>query len=118
MVEVVQEYKPISDRIIYIRIGAIPENLSITQVYVPTSEASEEEIEQFYEQLQDVISKIPRNNVSFIIGDFNAKVGNQTVRSITGRFGLGTRNVRGDKLIEFCMENSVRCQHHVSTTNK
>ena len=69
MVEALQEYKPISDRIIYIRIRAIQESLSITQVHAPTSEASEEEIEQFYEQLQDVISEIPRNDVSFIIGD-------------------------------------------------
>jgi exonuclease III len=107
MVETVQEYKPINDRIIYIRIRAIPENLSITQVYAPTSKASEEEIEQFYEQLQDIISEIPWNNVSFIIGDFNAKVDNQIAKGITGRFGLGTRHERGDKLIEFCMENSL-----------
>ena len=79
----------------------------MTQVYGPTSEASEEEIEQFYEQLQDIISEIPQNDVSFIIGDFNVKVGNQIVRGITGRFGLGTRNERGDKFFEFCMENSL-----------
>jgi hypothetical protein len=63
--------------------------------------------EQFYEQLQDVISAIPRNDVSFIIGDFNAKVGNQIVRGIIGIFGLGTRNERWDKFIELCMENSL-----------
>ena len=70
----------------------------------PTSNAEEAEVEWFYEDLQDLLELKPKKDVLFIIGDWNAKVGNQEVPGITGKFGLGVQNEAGQKLTEFCQE--------------
>ena len=67
-----------------------------------TSNAEEAEVEQFYEDLQDLLKLTSKKDVLFIIGDWNAKVGNQETLGITGKFGLGVRNEAGQRLIEFC----------------
>ena len=72
----------------------------VIQVYAPTSNAEEAEVEQFYEDLQDLLELIPKKDVLFIIGDWNAKEGSQE----TGKFGLGMWNEAGQRLIEFCQE--------------
>ena len=77
----------------------------IIQVYVPTSNA--EEAEQFYEDLQDFLELTPKKDVLFIIGDWNAKVGSQETYGVIGKFGLGMRNEAGQRLIEFCKENTL-----------
>ena len=74
------------------------------QVYTSTSNAVEAEVEQFYEDLQDVLELTPQKDVLFIIGDWNAKVGSQETPGVTGKFGLGMRNETGQRLIEFCQE--------------
>ena len=66
-----------------------------SQVYVPTSNAEEAEVEQFYENLQDRLALTPPKDVLFIIGDWNAKVGSQETPGVTGKFGLGIRNAAG-----------------------
>ena len=79
---------------------------SITiQVYAPTSNAEEAEVEQFYEDLQDLLELTPKKDVLFIIG-WNAKVGSQETLGVTGKFGLGIPNETGQRLIEFCQENA------------
>ena len=78
-----------------------PFNIRLIQVYVPTSNADEAEFEWFYEDLQDVFEVKPKNNVLFIIGDWNAKVGSQETPGVTGKFGLGVQNEAGQRLIEF-----------------
>ena len=83
-----------------------PFNITITQVYAPTSNAEEAEVEQFYEDLQDFLELTPRIDVHFIIGDWNAKVGIQETPGVTGKFGLGVQNEAQQRLIEFCQENS------------
>ena len=72
------------------------------QVYAPTSNAEETEVEQFYEDLQELLELTPKKDVLFIIGDWNAKVGSQEIPGVTGKFGLGVQNEAGLTLIEFC----------------
>ena len=67
-----------------------PFSIIVVQVYVPTSNAEEAEVEWFYEDLQDLLELTPKKDVLFIIGDLNAKVGSQETPGITGKFGLGT----------------------------
>ena len=82
-----------------------PFNITVIQVYAPTSNA--EEAEQFYEDLQDLLELTPKKDVLFIIGDWNAKVGSQETPTLTGKFGLGVQNEAGQRLIEFCQENTL-----------
>ena len=84
-----------------------PFNITIIQVYAPTSNAEEDEVEQFYKDLQDLLEIPPKIDVLFIIGDWNAKVGSQETPGVTGRFGLGMWNEAGQRLIEFCQENAL-----------
>ena len=71
-----------------------------------TSNAEEAEVEQFYEDLQDILELTTKKRCPFIIGDWNAKVGSQATSGVTGKFGLGVRNEAGQRLIEFCQENA------------
>ena len=73
----------------------------------PKSNTEEAEVEWFYEDLQDLLELTPKKDVFFIIGDWNAKVGNQETPGVTGKFGLGMRNEAGQRLIEFCQENAL-----------
>ena len=84
-----------------------PFNITAIQVYPPTSNAEEAEVEWFCEDLQDLLELTPKKDVLFIIGDWNAKVGSQEVPGVTGKFGLGVRNEAGQRLIEFSQENAL-----------
>ena len=84
-----------------------PFNITVIQVYAPTSNAEEAEVERFYEDLQDLIELTPKKDVLFIIGDWNAKVGSQELPGVTGKFGLGVQNEVGQRLTEFCQENAL-----------
>ena len=79
----------------------------VIQVYALTSNAEEAEVEWFYEDLQDLLELTPKNDVLFIIGDWNAKVGSQETPGVTGKFELGVQNEAGQRLIEFCQENAL-----------
>ena len=79
----------------------------VIQAYAPTSNAEEAEVELIYEDLQDLLELTPPKDVLFIIGDWNAKVGIQETPGVTGRFGLGVQNEAGQRLIEFCQENTL-----------
>ena len=84
-----------------------PFNITVIQVYAPTSNAEEAEVEQFYEDLQDLLELTPPKYVLFILGDWNAKVERQEIPGVTCKFGLGVQNEAGQKLIEFSQENSL-----------
>ena len=84
-----------------------PFNITVIQVYALTSNAEEAEVEQFYEDLQDLLELTPKKDVLFIIADWNAKVGSQEVRGVTDKFGLGVQNEERQRLIEFCQENAL-----------
>ena len=79
----------------------------VIQVYAPTSNAEEAEVEQFYEDLQDLLELTLKKDVLFIIGDCNAKVGSQETPRVTGKCGLGVQNEAGQRLIEFCQEDAL-----------
>ncbi|KAI8441389.1 hypothetical protein MSG28_015004 [Choristoneura fumiferana] len=104
-------YHPINDRIISIKLSASPTPLNVIQIYAPTSSAKDEEIEDFYCQLESSVANIPKRELVLIIGDFNAKVGNTTmdtgIRDIVGNYGHGVRNPRGERLIEFAADNNM-----------
>ena len=84
-----------------------PFNIMVIQVYDPTSNAEEAEVEQFYEDVQELLELTLKKDGLFIIGDRNAKVGSQETPGVTGRFGLGVQNEAGQRLIEFCQENAL-----------
>ena len=84
-----------------------PFNITVIQVYAPTSNTEEAEVEWFYEDLQDALELTSQEDVLFIIGDWNAKVGSQETPGVTGKFGLGMRNEAGQRLIEFYQKNGL-----------
>ena len=84
-----------------------PFNITVIQVYALTSNTEEAEVEQLYEDLQDLLELTPKKDVLFIRGDWNAKVGSQEIPGVTGKFGLGGQNEAGQRLIEFYQENTV-----------
>ena len=84
-----------------------PFNIMVIQAYAPTSNAEEADVEQFYQDLQDLLEWTSKKDVLFIIGDWNAKVGSQKTPGVTSKFGLGIRNEAGQRLIEFCQENAL-----------
>ena len=92
---------------ITVRFQGKPFNITVIQVYAPTSNAEEAEVKWFYEDLQDLLELTPKKDVLFIIEDWNAKVGGQETPGVTGKFGLGMQNEAGQRLIEFCQENAL-----------
>jgi len=96
-----------NDRMSSIRFQGKPFNITVIQVYAPTSKAEEAEFERFYEDLQDLLELTPKKDVLFIIGDWNAKVGSQETPGVTGKFGLEIWNEAGQRVIEFCQENTL-----------
>ena len=94
---------------ISVRFQGKPFSITVIQVYAPTSNAEEAEVEWFSEDLQDLLELTPKKDVLFIIGEWNAKVGSQETPGVTGKFGLGIRNEAGQRLIEFCQK---KCTGH------
>ena len=84
-----------------------PFNVIVIQVYPPTTNDKEAEVDWFYEDLQDLLELTPKKDVLFIIGDWNAKVGSQEIPEVTGKFGIGVQNEAGQRLTEFCQENEL-----------
>ena len=84
-----------------------PFNITVIQVYAPTTNAEEAEVEQFHDDLQDFLKLMLRKDVLFIIGNWNAKVGSQEIPGVTDKFGLGVQNEAGQRLTEFCQENTL-----------
>ena len=92
---------------ISVRLQGKPFNISVIQVYAPTNNAEEAEVEWFHEDLQDLLELTPKKDVLFIIGNWNAKVGSQETPGVTGNFGLGVQNEARQRLIEFCQQNAL-----------
>ena len=84
-----------------------PFNITVIQAYTPTSNAEEAEVGQFYEDVQDLLELMPKKDVLFIIGDWNAKVGSQEKPGVTGKFSLGVQNEAGQKLTQFFQANTL-----------
>ena len=102
-------------RMIYVRFQGKPFTITVIQVYSPTSNAEEVEVERFYE---DLLELTPQIDVLFIIGDWNAKVGSQETSGVTGKFDLGIQNEAGQRLIEFFQENALVIANTLLTTQE
>ena len=105
-------YEPINSRLISVRLQASPVNITIIVAYAPSqtgdTEADEEERNRFYDEIQKAIDNAPQRSVKFVIGDFNAKIGeSQSQLPTVGQYGLGERNAAGDCLYSFCAGNSL-----------
>ena len=96
-----------NNRMISVHFQGKPFNITVIQVYAPSSNAEEAKVEWFYEDLQDLLELTPQKDVLFIIGDWNAKVGSQETPGVPGKFGFGLRNEAGQRLTEFCQENTL-----------
>ena len=92
---------------IFVHFQGKPFNITVFQVYVLTSNAEEDEVEQFYEDLQDYLELTPAKDEPFIIGDWNTKVGSKETPGVTDKFGLGVRNEAGQRLKGFWQENTL-----------
>ena len=93
-------------------------NITVIQVYAPTTKAEEAEVERFYEDLQDLLELTPKKEVLFVIGDWNAKVGSQEIPGVTGKFGLGLKNEEGQRLIVLPREHTGHNKHLLATTQE
>ena len=96
-----------NNRMISVRLQGKPFNITVIQLYAPTSNAEQTEVERFFRDLQEFLELTPKKDVLFIIGDWNSKVGSQETPGVTGKFGLGMQNEAGQRLIEFCQENAL-----------
>ena len=103
---------------ISVRFQGKPFNITVIQVYAPTSNAEEAEVEWFYEDLQDLLELTPQKYVLFIIEDWNAKVGSQEIPGVSSIFGLGVQNEAGQRLIEFWQENTLVIARTSPTTQE
>ena len=109
-----------NDRMISVHFQGKPFNITVIQIYAPTTNAKE--AEWFYDDLQDLLELTLKKDVLFTIGDWNAKVGSQEIPGVTGKFGLGIQNEAGQRLTEFCQENALviantLCQQHKRQLN-
>jgi len=98
--------KPVSDRVMVARFQAQPFNMSVVQVYAPTSDGTNEQVEQFYADLETTLDDIPKKDIVIIAGDWNAKVGrdNDRWKRVMGNFGYGDKKDREERLLEFALE--------------
>ena len=109
-----------NDRMISVHFQGKPFSVTVIQVYVPTSNVEEAEVEWLYDDLQDLFELTPKKDVLFITGDWNAKVGSQQTPGVTAKFGLGIQNEAGQRLMEFCQENARtgHSKHPLPTTQE
>ena len=101
-----------NDKMISVHFQGKPFNITGIQVYSPTSNAEEAEVERFYEDLQDLLELTPKKDVLFLIGEWNVEVGSQETPGVTGKFGLGVWNEAGQRLIEFCIDMCIYLISH------
>ena len=101
------DFFPISDRLMVLKINTSRRVMNIVQVYAPTNDKDDNMIEEFYAELDEAMKLAKKGEITIIMGDFNAKVGAGAVGNVVGNFGLGDRNNRGDRLVQFCTEQQL-----------
>uniref|UniRef100_A0A8D8SJ40 Craniofacial development protein 2 n=2 Tax=Cacopsylla melanoneura TaxID=428564 RepID=A0A8D8SJ40_9HEMI len=103
----VKHFLPVSPRVLVLQLNACKRNLNLIQVYAPTADKEEEELENFYKDIDTAMRVTKGADVTIVLGDLNAKVGEGPSNECVGRFGLGERNDRGDRLLQFCQEKQM-----------
>jgi len=103
------DWEPVNDRILRIRLDSKHIKTTIVQCYAPTNEHDEEDKDQFYNALHDTMKKIPKHDNTLVMGDMNAKIGddNNGIEAVMGKHSIGTINSNGERLIEFCLMNGL-----------
>ena len=117
----ITSYEMISERLISIKLKLSNESLTILQTYAPDTSYPDEAVDEFYQSLQSKIDSLARNEKYIILGDFNAKVGNNhhsTLPDVVGKFGLGNSNERGTNLLQFCAFNKLLIANTVFNHNR
>ncbi|XP_072400639.1 uncharacterized protein [Diabrotica undecimpunctata] len=99
-------FVPVSDRVIFLQLSTIQEKLNIVQIYAPTVESSEEDTEEFYKIIEQTLKVVKSRDITIIMGDWNVKTGKRECCKWIGKYSLGQRNERGDRLLQFCQENN------------
>ena len=105
LAKTIKGYWPVSDRIMVTTLNAKPFDISIIQVYAPTADHDDTEIETFYEEIDKTMKQLKSTDIKIVMGDFNAKVGEGRIGNIIGPHGLGEINESGERLVEWCAEN-------------
>jgi len=102
-------YKPVSDRVMVARFQARPFNMSVIQVYAPTSDGTDEQVKQFYANLKTTLDDISKKDIVIIAGDWNAKFGSDNNRweRVMGNFGYEYKNDQGERLLKFALEHDM-----------
>ncbi|ESO05752.1 hypothetical protein HELRODRAFT_77491, partial [Helobdella robusta] len=97
------EYNPVNDRLMYARFKGYPRDIIVIVAYAPATNHSDDEVETFYEQLEQTLKTLPKKNVKIVVGDWNAKIGSDNIgfEEVMGKYGVGDRNDRGERLLEF-----------------
>ena len=103
----VKNFVPLSDRVMMLQLRSKPIDINIIQVYAPTSDADDNVVEAFYMEVKEMLKLTKPHEVNIVMGDFNAKIGRGSVDGVVGRYGLGVRNERGDRLVQFCQEEDL-----------
>lgn len=103
----VENYWPVSDRVVAIKLQGKPFDIGIIQAYAPTTDYEDLEVDKFYDDLDMVMKQLKSQDVKIVMGDFNAKVGKEKIENIVGPFGLGEINSRGERLVEWCKEHNL-----------
>ena len=104
MSKYVVNFVPLSERIVMIQMNTTPVKLNIIQVYAPTADKPEEIIEDFYNDVDGILRELDKQDITIVMGDFNAKIGKRCSSDLVGPYGLGDRNDRGDRLSVFAQE--------------
>jgi len=103
-------YEPLSDRVLVVRLKAKPRNITLIQLYGPTTAATDEEIERFYQDLSQAVKQVPKGDMLLVMGDFNARIDRKepsAMSSTVGLYGLGETNEAGEQLEGFCLEHQL-----------
>ncbi|ESO00241.1 hypothetical protein HELRODRAFT_123324, partial [Helobdella robusta] len=103
------EYNPVNERMMYARFKGYPRDIDVVVVYAPTMDHSDAEIEAFYDQLEQTLNVLPKKDVKIITGDWNAKIGRDNIgfEEVMGKYGIGNRNNRGERLLEFAKDQKM-----------
>ena len=114
----VDRVEPINDRLLMVRLRGDPVDIMVVVAYMPTGTHPDEEIEKMYDSIEEVLGLGKGNDYLVLLGDWNAVVGEGQEGSLTGHFGLGKRNQRGDMLVDFCRRRSLTIdntcfEHHL-----
>ena len=98
-------FYPVSERVLMVRLKGKPFDICFIQVYAPTCKYTEEQVEEFYNDVMSAKEQCKSHDITLVMGDLNAKLGNERVEDIVAPFGLGVRNERGDRLAEWCVQD-------------